>query len=63
MEFMIIIVGVCLKVIRLLAVPILGLINRKQTKKLPPIKNELLKLPAVDLAAKIRNKEVIILIF
>jgi len=58
MEIIIKVVGYILQVVRLIAVPILALIFRKHTKKLPPIKNDLLKMPAIDLAEKIRNKKV-----
>lgn len=50
--------GLALKVIRLVAVPVLRLIFGRQMKKLPPIRNDLLKISAVDLAERIRRKEV-----
>lgn len=49
-----------LKIFGYLILPILIFINKRNIKpaKIPPIRNELLYIPAVDLATKIRNKEV-----
>lgn len=49
-----------LKIFGYLILPILIFINKLNIKpaKIPPIRNELLYIPAVDLATKIRNKEV-----
>ena len=47
-----------LKCLGYLAVPFLIVFNSHKKVKIPPIKNDLLKLPVVDLAEKIRAKEV-----
>lgn len=59
MELFLRVLGIFLRILRLFLLPILALLYRKETKKLPPIKNHLLLLPAVELADKIRKKEVI----
>uniref|UniRef100_A0A336LYA9 CSON005017 protein n=1 Tax=Culicoides sonorensis TaxID=179676 RepID=A0A336LYA9_CULSO len=58
MELTLRILGVILRILGLIVRPILRLLYRKQTGKIPKITNDLLKIPAVDLAEKIRNKEV-----
>lgn len=58
MELILRIFGVLLRILRLFMVPVLKLIYRKETKKLPPIKNPLLLVPAVELSDKIRKKKV-----
>lgn len=50
--------GFLIKLYRLFLIPVLALFSRRQTKKIPPIENDLLKLSASDLADKIRKKEV-----
>lgn len=59
MELILRIVGVILRIVGFFIVrPVLSLIYKKETGKVPKITNDLLKVPAVDLAEKIRNKEV-----
>lgn len=59
MEIVLRILGIILRIAGFLFVrPVLRLIYRKETGKIPKITNDLLKIPAVDLAEKIRNKEV-----
>lgn len=51
---------VSMKILRILLEPIFWLYAEgfKKSDYLPPLTNELLKISAVDLAAKIRRKEV-----
>lgn len=59
MELLLRIVGVLLRIVGFFIVrPVLGLLYKKETGKVPKITNDLLKICAVDLAEKIRNKEV-----
>lgn len=46
------------KIANFLLAPVLAISSREKSKKLPKIKSQLLKLPAVDLAEKIRNRQV-----
>lgn len=52
-----------IKLIGYLLTPITILVNicRIKQQKILPIRNELLNIPVIDLAAKIRNKEVCML--
>lgn len=47
-----------LRVLGYLLTPFLILFNRHKRETIPPIKNDLLKLSVVELAEKIRQKEV-----
>lgn len=60
MELLLRFISFCLKIIGYLITPLLVIINyvNYRSIQIPPIENELLKIPAVELAAKIRNKEV-----
>lgn len=58
MEVMLRIAAFLLKCIGFLLVPILYLFNPYKKVTIPPNKNELLNVPVVDLAQKIRKKEV-----
>lgn len=60
MELLLRFIGFCFKIIGLLITPLLAVINyfKYSPIRIAPIQNELLKIPAVDLAAKIRNREV-----
>lgn len=50
--------GILIKLYRLFLIPILALFSRNRGKRIPSIKSHLLKLSAVDLADKIRKKEI-----
>lgn len=60
MEILLRFVSFVLKVIGYFLTPLLAIINyvNYRSIRIPPIDNELLKIPAIELAAKIRNKEV-----
>lgn len=60
MEILLRFIGFCFKIIGFFITPLLALINyfKYSAIRIPPIKNELLKIPAIELASKIRNKEV-----
>lgn len=60
MDLLIRLLALVLKVLGFIMIPINSLINwtKYRTHTIPPITNDLLRLPAVDLAAKIRNREV-----
>lgn len=59
MELLLRVIGVILRFVGFFIVrPVLSLIYKKETGKIPKITNDLLKVSAVDLAEKIRNKEV-----
>lgn len=58
LEVVIVFIGFLLKIVRIFLLPILKIVYRRQRKRLPPIKNDLLQIPAVDLANKIRMKQV-----
>lgn len=60
MELLLRFIGLCFKIVGFLITPMLAIINylNYRSIQVPPIKNELLKIAAIDLAAKIRNKEV-----
>ncbi len=62
MEFFLRLYGIVLRILYIFVQPILYLIfiGFAKHEKLPGIKNPLLNIPAVDLAEKIRNKEVIV---
>lgn len=63
MEFFLRFMLLLIKLIGYLFTPIIILVNKCRIRqaKIPPIQNELLNLPVIDLAAKIRNKEVCIM--
>lgn len=46
-----------LKLIRTILCPIFSIIYRKKSNKLPPIEDEVLQLPALELAKRIRNQK------
>lgn len=60
MELLLRFIGMVMKVLNILSTPFLVISGRYFYRpiKVPPIKNELLRLAAIDLAEKIRNKEV-----
>lgn len=60
MELLLRFFGFCFKIVGYLITPLLAIINYFNYRpiQIPPIENELLKIAAIDLAAKIRNKEV-----
>lgn len=60
MEVLLRFAAVLLKLFGYLFTPFLILLNTHKKVKIPPIKNDLLKLSVVDLAEKIRQREVII---
>lgn len=47
-----------MKMFGFLFTPFLILFNKHKKMKIPPHKNDLLNIPVVDLAEKIRNREV-----
>ena len=58
MEFAIRFFMVLLKYIAIIAQPIYWFLNRQRPPDIPPIKNPLLFLSAIELSKKIRNREV-----
>jgi hypothetical protein len=59
MEILIRIVGVLYRILCFILQPILTFVGgTKRTTEFPQITNEMLEIPAVDLAERIRNKEV-----
>lgn len=58
MEVLLRIVAFLLKMGGFIFAPFLILFNTHKKVKIPPITNDLLKLPVVDLAEKIRQQEV-----
>lgn len=60
MDLLIRFLGLVLKVLGFIVAPINALVNwiKYRPIQIPAITNELLRLPAVELAAKIRNREV-----
>lgn len=60
MEILLRVIGFCFKIVGYFITPLLAIINYLSYRsiQIPSIKNELLKIPAIELASKIRNKEV-----
>lgn len=58
MELLLRFVAFSMKIFGFLFTPILILFNKHKRVKIPAHKNDLLNIPVVDLAEKIRNKEV-----
>lgn len=58
MELLLRIIAGALKYLGYLITPLLCLVNTHRRVKMPPIRNDLLKLSVVDLAEKIRQKQV-----
>lgn len=58
MEVLLRMIAFLLKYIGYLIMPLQCLFNSNKRVKVPPIKNDLLKLAVVDLAEKIRQKQV-----
>lgn len=59
MEVLLRIMAFLLKCLGFLLTPFLILLNSHKKNKIPQITNDLLKIPVVELAQKIRQKEVI----
>lgn len=64
MEILLRFVGLCFKIIGFFVSSLLAIINYLNYRpiRILPVSNELLKIPVVELAAKIRNKEVSIFV-
>lgn len=58
MEVILRVAAFLLKCLGFVLTPLLGIFNPYNKVKIPPNKNELLNIPVVDLAQKIRKKEV-----
>lgn len=63
MEVILRVAAFLLKCVGFLLMPFLSFFNSYKKIKIPPIKNDILNIPVVDLAQKIRKKEVYILYF
>lgn len=59
MEVLLRVAAFLLKCLGFILMPFLCIFNPYKKMKIPPIKNDLLYIPVVDLARKIRKKEVI----
>lgn len=58
MEVLLRVAAFLLKCVGFLLTPFLILFNSHKKVKIPPITNDLLNIPVIDLAQKIRKKEV-----
>lgn len=59
MELWLICLGLLLRLLNVLLKPFIALFGgSKRTAPFPEIRNDMLRIPAVDLAERIRNKEV-----